>query len=579
MAANLLREYLDTILMEGMNYGDMFTQYLQVCKAIGQDVNAIQQSVNTEVKWAKTALIKNNRIVWYLRWFRLSQAIKLRSWVNEPEKVDLVNKYINSLLAEAAKGGAGQIDINSVPKFGASPQLHNWLQHIFSLPVPAIQSYPLDWKPIELVSDDLRKIEAAWSEQTTRQIPVSADDGVHIALDCGNGYKWVALNKHYCRKEADAMGHCGNQYGHPGDRIFSLRKVIKKSGKTYWEPFLTFIVDKDGMLGESKGRGNEKPADRYHDCIMQFLMSNLVKGIKGGGYDPANNFSTDDLTEEQQDTLFAAKPMMAPISWVYKQHGMTPELATRVIATCASNDIPAIGWSEDYKYFRAYKFDQWTEILEEHGDSSTKNLMKSLEDGLQNWSFDVSRDDAKNLFNDLPSDSYPLIVKRIIAENGEDTVKEWIEDNDMDFDANDSSDVWELCENFFEDFIDHLKNCVQDGYQSGTEAEVQQALIDAVKEGVEIDGHNMFVVFNNPENKVVWDEECWLCLNQDAIMSILSNDELVEEIARNGWFFDSEFKVQEPYYGFSGYDSDYALERVWDEYPDFRPQKVMAKAA
>jgi hypothetical protein len=333
------------------------------------------------------------------------------------------------------------------------------------------------------------------------------------------------------------------------------------------------------MLGESKGRGNEKPADRYHDCIMQFLMSNLVKGIKGVGYDPANNFSTDDLTEEQQATLFAAKPMMAPISWVYKQHGMTPELATRVIATCASNDIPAIGWSEDYKYFRAYKFDQWTEILEEHGDSSTKNLMKSLEDGLQNWSFDVSRDDAKNLFNDLPSDSYPLIVKRIIAENGEDTVKEWIEDNDMDFDANDSSDVWELCENFFEDFIDHLKNCVQDGYQSGTEAEVQQALIDAVKEGVEIDGHNMFVEFNNPENKVVWDEECWLCLNQDAVMSILSNDELVEEIGRNGWFFDSVFKVEEPYYGFSVYDSYYALERVWDEYPDFRPQKVMAKAA
>jgi hypothetical protein len=62
-------------------------------------------------------------------------------------------------------------------------------------------------------------------------------------------------------------------------------------------------------------------------------------------------------------------------------------------------------------------------------------------------------------------------------------------------------------------------------------------------------------------------------------MSILSNDELVEEIGRNGWFFDSEFKVEEPYYGFSGYDSDYALERVWDEYPDFRPQKVIAKAA
>lgn len=117
------------------------------------------------------------------------------------------------------------------------------------------------------------------------------------------GYQWVSLDRSYCEQEKKAMGHCGNANYKHGDNILSLRD---KKNRAY----LTFIIN-DGILGEMKGRGNDKPARKYHPAIIQLLLHPDVKAIRGGGYLPKSNFKFSDLSSIDQQRIRSQKPILA----------------------------------------------------------------------------------------------------------------------------------------------------------------------------------------------------------------------------------------------------------------------------
>jgi len=112
------------------------------------------------------------------------------------------------------------------------------------------------------------------------------------------------------------MGHCGNT-GSPsdGETILSLRKHVEGD---LWSPHLTFILDRDGWLGEMKGRANDKPAERYHRMIIALLKNPKVVGIKGGGHAPEANFALDDLSYSEEKELVAAKPGLNGLHYLYR---------------------------------------------------------------------------------------------------------------------------------------------------------------------------------------------------------------------------------------------------------------------
>jgi len=85
--------------------------------------------------------------------------------------------------------------------------------------------------------------------------------------------------------------------------------------ETWWEPHATFIFNKNGYLGEMKGKQNNKPVPRLHPYIVALLKdSNLIKGIVGGGYKPANNFKLSDLSPEMYRDLIAARPDLGSLA-------------------------------------------------------------------------------------------------------------------------------------------------------------------------------------------------------------------------------------------------------------------------
>jgi len=115
-------------------------------------------------------------------------------------------------------------------------------------------------------------------------------------IDFGDGTAWWDLGKSSCSEEGKAMGHCGNVPSQQrGDSVLSFRTEHVLGGKKYYEPHLTFIRN-GNVLGEMKGRGNQKPAKQYHEKIVSLLNKGYAP--LGGGYLPENNFQLKDLSPE-----------------------------------------------------------------------------------------------------------------------------------------------------------------------------------------------------------------------------------------------------------------------------------------
>jgi hypothetical protein len=173
-----------------------------------------------------------------------------------------------------------------------------------------------------------------------------------ILISFPDGFAWWLLPRGGCRVEAQAMGHCGNVPSQrSGDQILSLRRQVKRGDVVRWYPVATFIVDADGQLGEMKGRGNDKPAPKYHPYIVELLRHHMIRGIKGGGYMPENNFTMSDLDPQTREQLIGDKPELKGLLGYYEEEGMTERVLDMLADQLRQRDLP------DYESYDAEKRD------------------------------------------------------------------------------------------------------------------------------------------------------------------------------------------------------------------------------
>ena len=277
-----------------------------------------QEPIMRKIEWARRVLGREDRIVWYLRLVQSKLYSEFTNWgdlasSNEQNIAKSAEKKLDQI---AKKMG---IDRNSLANFSENLEAYEQqFTHSLSMPIANIQRYVWDNQRPDQIIDAFKQAEDDWREDQDRTVPEDPD--AEVVMDFGDGYAWYNLNKAYCSKEADAMGHCGNSpRSSSNDHIISLRRRQTISGEEILTPVLTFILRNDGQLTEMKGRGNEKPAARYHKYIVPLLRSDVVEGITGGGYMPESNFSLNDLEDEVADELRDEKPGLAgPTYWIEK---------------------------------------------------------------------------------------------------------------------------------------------------------------------------------------------------------------------------------------------------------------------
>ena len=177
-------------------------------------------------------------------------------------------------------------------------------QHIKDI-VKAIK--PATTQVDNLITNATAAVEKITTENAAKvknSTPVEILEGDHIILPLGNQGDWWLLptNKHTA--ESKFMGHCGTNQT-KSNVLLSLRDKIPT-------PWITIEYNKDqGILHQSKGRSNSKPAKKFHHAMLALIKSDLVNGIyTGKTYQPASDFSLFDMDEPLILDIAQTKPRL-----------------------------------------------------------------------------------------------------------------------------------------------------------------------------------------------------------------------------------------------------------------------------
>lgn len=501
-----------------------------VPNSTGKKVQAVwDEKVRESLKWAMRVLRKEDKIVWYAMHVRYSAAIHLIDYVDlmydkKTISDDLYNKIRqigSALIDQVEKYREGILaagDDSSWSNNVNSQNFQNFMEHIMLQEIPGVDEYVFTGKSYSRISQDLRRIEEAYNSRQRQTIPKEeAERDATIVLQFPDGSAWWNLNRSYCQREGNALGHCGNVVGrtNTNQRLLSFRRPVEVKGQMHWRPSLTFVLEPDGHLGEMKGRENTKPKAEYHPYIVELLKLPLIKGIEGGGYKPEANFSLMDLPQETREELVTLKPeLMDDITRarmvIEKVSPLPPlvDLADQENPTViVMRGLEKCGLTVDRFDHEAQKF-----IFEEHTrieflmDNARGRDASRLVNIMQNGpDFDIDVPDYDDVDYYLPRGVRQKIYDKIIAEviaMDRDSVLEELEsenviDEDQRADAphpltpewlnentEPSTDLWKIVSN--EDGIAmEIRDCFRYAMESSIMSQAQKLIDDWFRDAVD----------------------------------------------------------------------------------------------
>ena len=522
---------------------------------------------------ARTTLKRNDRVVWWLKHYKVYVIEQdpygteaTRNKIQELQDQGLTGREFEKAIDKWMERASGW---KYEPNVGNQFSIYflrnkDHIESMFDLSAEYNEViWSVDKTPAQLYHE-LEDAEARWGDKRKKWVVPEEFDKILLTYKNGE-YAWVKLNREYCRAEGNAMGHCGNTASwRPGDRILSFRTIREKSQK----PHLTFILDDNGFLGEMKGRANTKPDAKYHPYIVDLLKQPFVKGIKGGGYAPEDNFSIDDLSESDRLSLLQAKPSLGGPIYMFLNNDRiySPQtgyalrdvleetvgfknfnINTGKITIKTFSDVESIGdeledrnleMVGDYDVFggsRYYDIGDVSQIT-----SEAANNLESVEELIGEMTiqeFNILRGYLNFIGDELDDDSIAAVRDRI---------GELIEEGD--------------------EVADAILSGIVTGYRTGSESEMVSYVIDHLTE-------NGFE--QSPDGSWIWS------MNAQALLERLSyevtndsNESLIEELSNLRWRDLVNYqKMDLPRYGWDGYDVKAAVERTIDslyEIPEYR---------
>ena len=539
-------------LVEAQNYDEMFNSVYKILDA--KDSNndpwaglqleqAHKQQIGEYIKWAKKTLKKNDRIVWFLKWVKISVLDKLHKETKAQGKIELSTMFKKDL----------DIMLSKMEPIDGAPNprsISTDLEHYLSYDqIPGIQNYTFGKETPGALFQILGGYEREWREDNKGTLMVSSSKDKPI-INFGKQAWWL-LDRAECRDEGEAMGHCGNTASsRDGERILSFRTDL---GDGKYRPHLTFILTEKGYLGEMKGRANEKPAEKYHPFIIKLLMNDIVKGIKGGGHDPSNNFSMNDLSNEQREEIMDKKPSLGTLKMMYHKLGDVPEVRERVdqvLDGLEDEGVRNYGLNPNGLYVVDHSKD-----IQQFGETTPGNLNNYIGyfNGNDYYEVDYSGEEYQweELYDGLEGEHKEHVKKKI--QKYKDDV-----DPDMEYDS-----LWDLIQhNDLDDFISVAQWAVRSGYEVGGQNQMYKAFKSALDDlPIKYGG----ALYAEDGSEWKWEGPVEVCLTFEEMIRALSDEPYMEYVAyEDSWFGGGEVEIEEPYYGWDEYDEEAAKERFRD---------------
>lgn len=563
----------EDVLLEAAKdrYAQMFQNIPpEVYDAANEESGNIDKSVQSAMDIFK----RSDRITWALRLMRYRTLLKAREQsiqtlqgntqisdeyrLQAEQIVDYVNKQEARLVKKS-----GMNDYNLQHAAAEFERSIVQMTHFLSLPIDAIQSYEFGWQqPAEIIAE-FRKAEREWQQARKREInhTENYDEGeVEPIIQFPDGSAWFDLKRSSCGMEGDAMGHCGNTADTKDSHtVLSYRTPVEGQEGT-WVPRMTFILDKEhGTLGEMKGYANEKPAEKYHPYIIELLKKPYVKGFGPGGYQPENNFNINDLPPEQAEALKEMKPgFRSPIEQ-YKKEGMTDALAARIINAVEEVSGDKATYDPENKEFVVDSYKNLNQAVEYLGGDHAEWIAGVLDGSthLDDHGYEgIDVYQMADLLDLLPPEILQKISLHIENEYGEE-----YDEDEHDFES--TRDMAGILEEQNDDIADTIRGAIADGNSRGAENEMSEAFNDWIKDLSE--NYNARIDHQ-------WDDGgATLRISEESLAEMASSgeEEALYDLEQEGWKVALGIKdIDQPYYGWQGYDEEAAKERFLDEFDE-----------
>ena len=276
---------------------------------LGDSVLFNQEVINFKeiIRWSKRFLCKDDRIVWYLSVVR-----RLAFLLLQESDQKLTRKLLRKI-SRKLKGWT-KSRVHSDYQCFTRKKWEHFVGFNEAFNCQQVNTYSF-WKqvrgksiplPSSEIIEDFEKMEDEVMSSSKNQR--FCREGVPF-LETVDDWGWYIIENGFSVEEARAMNHCGNVSGKKGDKLLSLRESFKTPLGTFLKPHLTFILN-GGYLYEMKGFANQKADKKYHSHIEKLLLCEQVKGLRGGGYLPKNNFNFFDLNESSCAKIVKQKPSL-----------------------------------------------------------------------------------------------------------------------------------------------------------------------------------------------------------------------------------------------------------------------------
>lgn len=345
-----------------------------------------RKEIESAIVWANEKLEREDRIVWYLRWFRAAFLDKFIKSFNKfngsvPVPPGLEKAYTRSI-ADVSRRSGFKIDQFDATNDVSRPAFQQVLIHYLSMNLPQINAMVWNNQTPDQLTTGFGQIETEWKRNLSQTIDMEGDEQAELIMAFPDGFAWFNLHRSVCDAEAEAMGHCGNAASREGT-ILSLRHKVNKGNRTLWRPVATFILDDDGYLGEMKGRGNDKPVEDYHPYIVALLKHDMIKGINGGGYKPENNFSLADLSYDEREAVKKANPGLRSLSEQFHETGWTDQIEKRIsdILRRTGVQTDTLEYREDQKEVVLKRYRDIGHLLRDYQDNAMRQVYDAIDEG------------------------------------------------------------------------------------------------------------------------------------------------------------------------------------------------------
>ena len=577
-----LLEFLESVnLMEAA-----IDRYLKSVEPLIQTMATIDEAntkplgdwLRAEVQWAFRVFGGNDdKIQWYMRFAKAQVLWRLRAVAvaaaeRDPNNAPLVQqteRMYNKVAGQMSnKMGIDRDSVWSVAGSVTAGNFHSQMEHFMSLGLPGIENTVFGWHKPEDIIAVWTPIERAWQENASQIVDPAYDEDDEITVEVikqyPGGAQWVDLKRPYCTTYGNAHGTCGNSASwteHDTSLIYRTPEKNETSGEMWWKPRLFFVLDqRHGLLGETKGRVNQKPSAKYHDVIIDLLRDPRVKGIKGGGHNPHDNFFMDDLPEDIMEKLIEEKPGLATPEYDYKKRGMTQELLTRIDAMIDSINITVPEYDKDNRTFNIdMDSTDPNETLGEIGGDHGK-WVASVLTGDNYDDNDYHSGDSylrKDILNGISSNDLKALGEYLMEEYP-DEIEEWKEAEDEDFSVTSVDDILSFVVKFDIDSVTTaLDRAEETGHRYGAENEMHETAKSYMEDLPNKHELNLSIPYE-------WDKPVHLQMDEDSMIDVVTNHLDQLEYASEWMEFFEIKEMDGPYHGYSGYDEKAAI----GEFPD-----------